>query len=245
MDTSVKGAENHFIRTFPKSIALKPPSADFDPAPRQMAPSKHNNINAATSSSSIFIPRAPVRSASHASYAPSSPYPPTPISTSGSGWEAGGAARSPIITTPTSSYFQAPVPKSTQSALSTVHAGSPPSWQPAASAVSPPHSITSLSSTIGSTSTLAPTRAFRPPNALPISRAEYDAMPEMERYNVARYLHSSQNNPSGLKATNLWRPTWAEDDEVRLWDVYLTDGVLRESVRTLVESKLSRDPRRR
>lgn len=237
MDTSVKGAENHFIRTFPKQIALKPPSAGFDPAPRHIAPPPPSNGNAAASSGSRFIPRAPARSGSYTSYPPSTPNPATPISTSGSGWDS-GAAGSPITTTPTTSYFQGSVPKATQSALSSLHTGSPPSWQPTASAGSP---ITSFPLV----PTSASIRAFRPPNALPISRAEYDAMPEMERYMVARYLHTSQNNPSGLKATNLWRPTWSEDDEVRLWDAYLTDEAFRDGVRTLVESKLSRDPRRR
>lgn len=244
MDTSVKGAENHFIRTFPKQMVLKPPSANFDPAPRNIPPPPPSNNHATASSASLFIPRAPARSASHhTSYASSPTNVPAPISTSGSGWGS-GAARSPTTTTPTTSYFQGSAPKATPSALSTIHTSSPVSWQPKASAASPT-TTTSFSSNIGLAPTSAATRAFRPTNALPISRAEYDDMPEMDRYMVARYLHTSQNNPAGLKAAHLWRPTWSEEDEARLWDAYLADEALRDAVRTLVESKLSRDPRKR
>lgn len=83
-----------------------------------------------------------------------------------------------------------------------------------------------------------PIRPFRPSNGLPISRVEFDAMPPGDRHKVAQYLHLGGN-------TLLWRPTWSHDDEKALWIVYNADEAFRDSVKSLVESKKSIDPRRR
>lgn len=73
---------------------------------------------------------------------------------------------------------------------------------------------------------------------LPINRSEYDAMPEAERYNVAKYLHSDRHPAH-------WRTAWSEDDSDAMWPAYSTDHEFQSAVKALVESKQTTDPRKR
>lgn len=63
-------------------------------------------------------------------------------------------------------------------------------------------------------------------------------MSEVERYKVARFLHSDRNMTH-------WRTAWSEDDSEALWAVYGADHGFQAAVKAFVESKQTTDPRKR